>query len=465
MLTLHCLPRRARALSLLVLAAGAVARTLPAQTTDRARVQAAVDSMAAAALGTGRLAGITIGVVQGRDTLVLRPYGKADLELDVPTPPRAIYEIGSITKQFTAAAILLLAEQGKLSLDDPLTKHLSTYPTQGHTVTIRRLLDHTSGIQGYTEMPAFGQLMSQRLPRDTLVRLFSTAPFTFAPGEALVYNNSGYFLLGLIIEKVSGQTYGDFVKQHLFDKAGMSDSRYCNEREIVKHRAHGYDYTPRGLTVKAHLDHTWPYAAGSLCSTVGDLIAWHHALHGGRMLKNTSYRAMTTPGTLNDGTRVRYAMGVMVDSLAGHRVIRHGGDINGFRSDAAWFPDAQLTIVALTNTLGPVAPGQIVQSIAELILGRPAEPAVALDHPVSDYVGRYSGVGRGDSMTITVTADGGTVRLGMGNGPAAAARYVGGETFMQGRNRFTFVRENGRVTALRVDVVVIATRLARVSGG
>lgn len=160
--------------------------TAHAQTRDRTRIAAAVDSLVADALKGGRAAGMSVAVVRGRDTIVMKGYGYADLEFNVATPPRAIYEIGSVTKQFTAAALLQLQEQGKLSLDDELTKYLPSYPTQGRQITLRRLLDHTSGIKGYTELPEFGALMMRKLPRDSLVALFASKPFDFEPGEAAV---------------------------------------------------------------------------------------------------------------------------------------------------------------------------------------------------------------------------------------------------------------------------------------
>jgi CubicO group peptidase (beta-lactamase class C family) len=150
-------------------------------------------------------------------------------------PADASFEIGSVTKQFTAASILLLAERGRLSVDDEVTKYLPDYPTHGQRITIRHLLTHTSGIKGYTEMSEFGDLMKLTKPRETLVTLFGEKPLDFVPGAALVYNNSAYFLLGLIIEKLSGQTYADFVKSNLFDKAGMPGSYYCSESAVPHH--------------------------------------------------------------------------------------------------------------------------------------------------------------------------------------------------------------------------------------
>ena len=191
---------------------------------------ARIDSIVNRPIAAGKMAGASVAVVKGQDTILIKGYGKADLEFDVATPEDAIYEIGSVTKQFTAAAILLLAEQGKLSLTDDITKHFPNYNTQGNRITVRRLLDHTSGIKGYTEIPEFRTLMLVEAPRDSLVGIFSKKPFDFKTGEEEIYNNSAYFLAGLLIEKLSGKSYADFVKENLFDKAGMTNSRYCSEK-------------------------------------------------------------------------------------------------------------------------------------------------------------------------------------------------------------------------------------------
>ena len=184
-------------------------------------------------------------------------------EWDVPMPVDAVFEIGSVTKQFTAAAVLRLRDEGKLDLDADITEYLPDYPTQGHRIPVRRLLDHTSGIKGYTEMASFGPISTRRLPRDSLVALFAAEPFDFPPGEAQIYNNSAYFLLGLIIEKVSGVSYEEYVERELFAKLGMARSSYCSNSDVVARRARGYQ-SMGGVLVRApYLDHTWPYAAGS----------------------------------------------------------------------------------------------------------------------------------------------------------------------------------------------------------
>lgn len=442
----------------------ALAPAVHAQRANRAATIAAIDSLVAASLKDGRAAGMSVGVVRGNDTLVLKAYGKADLELDVPTPPRAVYEIGSVTKQFTAAAALLLVEEGKLSLDDDLTKYMPDYPTAGNRIPLRRLLDHTSGIKGYTELPKFGTIMTRKLAKDSLVALFKDVPFDFPTGAGMVYNNSAYFLMGMIIEKVAGMTYGDFVAKRFFEPLGMRDSHYCNERKIVKNRAHGYDMGPGGqLLLKAYLDHTYPYAAGSLCSTAADLVTWLQALHGGRVLPERAYRSLISPDTLNDGVRLRYAKGVSLHDVAGHAAIEHGGGINGYLSETVWVPDEKLAVVVLINTAGPVSPDSVAASIVDVVLGRPAIPAVLTMAPgVALYAGTYQGAGRGAPLIITFVADSGHLSARLPGNPAAVRlQAVGNDTFARGRERFTFMRDSGKVVRVRVDRVYQNTVLTK----
>lgn len=422
---------------------------------------ATIDSIIGARTGTGKAAGAAVAVVRGRDTLLMKGYGYADLEFDVPMPANALFEIGSVTKQFTAAAILRLVEQGKVSLDDDVTKHLPDYPTNGHRIPVRRLLDHTSGIKGYTEIPEFGRLMVQKLPKDTLVKIFSRYPFDFPPGEEEIYNNSAYFLAGLIIEKASGMSYADFVKQELFDKAGMADSRYCSEREIVERRAHGYDAADStGRLVRAgYLDHTWPYAAGSLCSTVGDLVAWNRALHGGQVLSPAMYQEMITPGRLNDGTPIRYALGLATVPLAGRRAIWHDGGINGFVSLNRYLPDDSLSVVVLWNSATQDL--DVGEDIIEAVLGAAPDGAQPLSGDAAEYAGTWAGRGRGRAMEVKISADSGQVTMVQGNGTPDTLTYIGNDTWKSGGTLLTFEREAGRPARLRFDGGYIHVKLER----
>ncbi len=439
----------------LTLAAVAVAHPCagqqPNRPLDRSRFTATVDSIVAAALKPGASAGAAVAVVRGADTLVLRGYGYADVEFDVPMPARAIFEIGSVTKQFTAAAVLQLVEQGKVSLDDDLTKYLPTYATHGRHLTVRRLLDHTSGIRNYTDIPGFAAIQARKLPKDSLVALFAAEPFDFEPGAAMSYTNSGYFLLGLIIERASGLSYAEYVQRNLFQRAGMADSRYCGERAVFKRRAHGYQPDSGTLMRAAYMDHTYPYAAGSLCSTVNDLVAWNAALHGGRILGPRAYTEMVTPGTLADGTPLRYAKALAVDSTLGRRRLHHSGGIYGFVSEVAYFPDDRTSIVVLLNTSGSVSPTAMAQGIAEALYGRPATPAARFAGDLAQFAGEYGA--RPGTPAMHVALVDGALALQPASGAATPLRYLGGDTFEAGAGRYTFLREGGRVTRLRADNV------------
>jgi CubicO group peptidase (beta-lactamase class C family) len=420
-----------------------------------ATLRSAIDAIVEAPIKAGKVAGASVAVAQRGQTVVAKSYGAADLELDAPMPADASFEIGSVTKQFTAASILLLAERGQLSIDDDLHKFLPEYPTYGERITIRHLLTHTSGIKGYTELPEFGDLMKLKKPVETLVTLFGGKPLDFKPGEALVYNNSAYFLLGLIIEKVSGGSYADFVKTNLFDKVGMPGSYYCSETALHRHHAHGYDTSNGTLVQKGYISHVWPYSAGSLCSTASDLSAWLASLHGGRVLTADSYRAMTTPATLADGTRTRYGFGVGVAELAGRRAVFHGGGINGFLSEVEYFPDSGLSIVVLLNTAGPVGPSDLARQIENAVLGPPPGNPPTFTGDLASFAGVYTGVGRGRPTTITIAAaaDGLAMKGAEPSSTTQVLAYRGGDTFGVKDTLVTFEREGGRVARLKLDAV------------
>jgi N-acyl-D-amino-acid deacylase len=413
---------------------------------------ARIDAIIEAPIAAGRVAGASVAVVKGGTTILMKGYGLADLELAVPTPPGVTYEIGSVTKQFTAAAILLLQEDGKLSLDDEVTRFLPDYPTQGHRITLRRLLDHTSGIKGYTELAEFREFQRLDRPRDALVKMFSAQPFDFAPGEEQIYNNSAFFLLGLVIEKASGMSYAAFVQQRLFDRVGMASSYYCSERTVRKNHAHGYDTAAGVLVHKGFLDHDWPYAAGSLCSNTADLVAWNRALHGGTVLSPASYAAMTTPGVLTDGTALRYGLGISVADIGGRRAIAHGGAISGFLAESQYYPDEDLVIVVLLNTAGPVGPRTLAREIADAVLGPAPNRSRPFAGDAAAYAGVYSGRGRGQAATVTIAAQGqGLTLTRTGGAKPEALEYRGGQTFAFGDTLVTFESRDGVVARLRLD--------------
>jgi CubicO group peptidase (beta-lactamase class C family) len=444
----------------------ATAGTVHAQ--DRATLISRLDSLAGAPVQEGRAAGISVAVVRGRDTLLLKGYGHANIELDVPMPANAVHEIGSVTKQFTAAAILQLRDEGKLSLDDDLTKFLPGFPTHGRSIPIRRLLDHTSGIKGITEIQAFGTLQHRGWPRDSAIALFAREPFEFGVGEAMIYNNSAYILLGHIIEKASGTTYEKYIEEKVFAPLGMTDSRYCDNHEIVKNRAYGYQIQGTNRRRALMNDHTWPWSAGSLCSTAGDMVTWLQALHGGRVVSEASYREMTTGSRLNDGTPLRYGMALTVGTdVRGARTIGHGGAIGGFGAHTAWYPDEQLAVVVLINSNGPVSPSALASELAGEIIPSTPTPPQFFTGDAADLVGRYAGPSRGREMIVEVSRnEEGRLVASVNGSPTQPIPWIEGWRFGNpNATLVTFERAGttGPATILRWDTGVGYSVLRRVT--
>lgn len=402
--------------------------------------------------------GIVAAVVRGGDTLLLQAYGKADVEWDVPMSLDAMFEIGSVTKQFTAVAVLQLRDEGKLSLDDEITRWLPDYDMRGHTVTLRHLLAHTGGIADFTEAREFGGLSTNiRFPRDSAYVLQRRLAPQFAPGEAQIYNNAGFWLLGLVIEKASGMTYEDYIEQKIFAPLGMTRSMYCNSMENVPRRAHGYFVSRDSLIRRAWtVAHTWPFAAGSLCSTVGDMVTWLRALHRGRVLSPASYAEFITPARLNDGTPLRYSMGLQVGpDPSGLLYLGHGGRGPGFWVEAGWYPEAQMAVVVMINNVGPLDPQEVVTDLADEVLGwTPPAPRRFTGDP-APLLGRYVGPGRGEDMTVEVVQTPQGLGFAINGAPPRAIPWIEGLTFGRGLPRLIFRRANGvsgPVTELRYSM-------------
>lgn len=374
--------------------------TAPAQTrAQRARVVATIDSLATAFVADGPVAGVSVAVVKGRDTILMKGYGLADIENEVPASATTVYRIGSITKQFTSAAIMRLVDEGKLSLDDTLGKMLPSVAPAWQGVTLRRLLNHTSGIRSYTSIGRRWQSRwrEDMLP-DTIVGLVRGDTLDFKPGAQWRYNNTGYVLLGMIIERASGKPYATYLEDAFYKPLGLSQTYYCSQKPIIKHRAQGYDRAGRQLLNTEYLSMTQPFSAGALCSTVGDLVAWQRALVGGRIVRPTSYVAMTTPEALTDGKPITYGFGLGVGTLEKHRKVSHGGGINGFITDLVYYPDDTLHVVVLANT-SPSNPGRLGDQIARVALGLPLRtPPAGVALAAAErarYVGNYTLTGPG----------------------------------------------------------------------
>jgi D-alanyl-D-alanine carboxypeptidase len=425
--------RRLRAIALTLGFLGAWT-TAEAQRPTRAALQRIVDSLVADALTEGPVAAMSIAVVRGRDTIVMKGYGLADVENDVRASAQTVYRIGSITKQYTAAAILQLVEQGRLSIDDSIGKHLPTIPATWRRVPIRQLLNHTSGIPSYTSAgPRWATRMRLDLPHDSLIGIIANDSMDFAAGSQWRYNNTGYYLLGMLIERVAGRSYADVVRERLTTPLGLRATMYCETRPIIKRRAQGYQVGPDDKLANADpLSMTQPFSAGALCSTVGDLVAWQRALAAGRVVKPASYAAMTSPEKVA-GT---YGYGLVMDSLGGRPRVQHGGGINGFNSMLQYYPADTLSIAILANTNGPWA-DRVANNIARAALALPlvAPPPRLLDlATTADERARIAGTYRlalpnGRTLELRVFERDGKVLAQGQDQPEIPLRYQGNSTF------------------------------------
>jgi D-alanyl-D-alanine carboxypeptidase len=395
------------------LAAGALLLTLSAPPA-RAAAPAATSGLAAyadkalAAVYPSGQPGAAAIVVQDGKVLLRKGYGMANLELGVPSSPEMVFELGSVTKQFTAAAILLLQERGKLSVTDDITKYLPDFPTHGQTITIENLLTHTSGIPSYTGLPEWYAKIREDLKPAEVIALFKDKPLEFNPGERWAYDNSGFFLLGAIIEKVSGQSYEQFVEQEIFQKLGMTHSRYGHADELIPRRASGYSKDDKGFHNADYISMTSPYAAGALMSTVDDLAIWDRALSGETLLRKASLDRMFTTAKLKSGLPVQYGFGMGVFDLAGRHVQMHGGDIPGFTTVVARAPAERLFVAILSNNeAADPRPDEVALRIVAKALGQPLEEikTIPLDpKALADYPGVY----RFDEQTTrAITQEGG----------------------------------------------------------
>lgn len=291
--------------------------------------------------------GAALKVLQNGKAIKTSVYGLANLEHQAPVKPETVFEIGSITKQFTAAGILLLAQDGKLTLDDPIARHLQNTPNAWADVTVRHLLAHTSGIKSYTGLD--GYELTRRHSQEQFIRKIGAHPLEFQPGDSWKYSNTGYSLLGYIIENVSGQNFWNFMHQRIFQPLDMIATTNRFPTLVIPNRASGYEKT-NGMHINRDYDLTDVFAAGAMVSTVGDLARWDTALNGEKILSAESKQAAWTLAALNNGKPTKYGLGWYIDSVEGRRNIGHGGSTSGFSASLQRFPDDHLTVILLTNT-------------------------------------------------------------------------------------------------------------------
>jgi CubicO group peptidase (beta-lactamase class C family) len=353
-----------------------------------------VDEYVQAEMQKRNIPGLSLAVVRNGEVVQAKGYGLANVELNVAATPETIYQSGSVGKQFTATLVMMLVEEGKLSLDDPIGKHIAGAPAIWQDITVRHLLTHTSGISNslYQKIN-----MRQDYTEDELVQEIAALPLDFQPGEKWNYSNPGYVMLGILIHKVAGKFYGDLLREKVFEPLGMTSARIIDEADIIPHRADGYRLVDGALKnqewVAPKLNTT---ADGALYLTVLDMAKWDAALYSEKLLKRASLDLMWTPAKLKEGKAVPmgYGFGWVTGEVRGHRFVRHGGGWQGFSTNIVRYVDKKLTVIVLTNLAG-VDAGVIADGIAglyepELTPEVIERKEVRIDPAVFDaYIGEY----------------------------------------------------------------------------
>ena len=345
-----------------------LAALLPAQTAPDP-----VADYVRAEMQSQHIPGLALLVARHGEIVRAQGFGLSNVELQTPVKPETIFQSGSVGKQFTATAVMMLVEEGKVALDDPLTKYFKDAPPAWNEVTVRQLLSHTAG---FTDYPKDFDMRRDRT-EDELLKLVQSIPLAYPPGTQWAYSNLGYLTLGIMIHHVTGRFYGDFLQDRIFGPIGMKTTRIISEADIVPNRAAGYRLVKDELKnqewVAPMLNTT---ADGSLYFSILDLAKWDAALYTEKLLKQSSLDLMWTPTKLKDGTPNSdgYGFGWFMDKRRGHRVISHDGSWQGFKSDISRYVDDQLTVVVLAN-IEEANPEVIVSHVAQMYLSAPGHAA------------------------------------------------------------------------------------------
>jgi CubicO group peptidase (beta-lactamase class C family) len=385
-------------------------------------------------------------VSQNDKVIFQKSFGSADLEWGIPNTSTTKFRLGSLTKQFTAASILLLEERGKLNIEAPVKTYMPDAPAAWDKVTIFNLLTHTSGIPSFTGFPDYSATEAVATTPEKLLARFRDKPLEFQPGEKWNYSNSGYVLLGYLIEKISGQSYSDFVQQNIFGPLGMKDSGYDLNSAIVLHRAMGYTPSKKGPVHAGYIDMTIPFSAGGLYSTTEDLLRWEQGLFGGKLLSAASLKKMTTP------FKQDYAFGIASSSKGGRKVIEHNGGIEGFNTQLSYYPDDKLIVIVLANLNGN-APEEIAQNLARIAHGETVtknserkEVTVPVN-VLEEYAGTYE---LAPTFSIVMTVENGQLMTQATNQPKLQLHAESATMFFlkEVEAQVEFVKEGGKVTKM-----------------
>jgi len=417
------------------------------------RLAKSIDSLVAPQF-QGNQPGVSILIAKKGQVVYQKTFGSASVELDVPLKPELTFDLGSITKQFTAVAILQLVEQGKIALTDSIQRFIKDFPSKGYTITIENLLTHTSGIPDYMQLET-GDPYAERkdFTPKAIIDLFKTLPLQFEPGTKFSYSNSGYFLLGYVIAQVSGENYYKYVQDHILTPLGLNHTFLNHPNEIIPNHVNGYKKEGDQYKKADYWSATLPYAAGDLISNTADLFTWHQALYSGKVLKKESLDKAFAPFILKDGTSAGYGYGWYQKDFNGVKSIGHGGAITGFLTDETYYPGQDVYVAILCNC-ECIAKDDLSLAIAGLALGKPLQTDLVLnDSVLNGYTGTYAMLPdqkrtmviakKGDHLVADVKGQGSFELLFQSDTafdfkgiPGASAR---------------FVMENGKVTGFVVE--------------
>ncbi|MEO7083071.1 MAG: serine hydrolase domain-containing protein [Gemmatimonadaceae bacterium] len=441
----------------LAMLAGFSSASAQRSTITRAAFRSRADSLVFTYLAESHAPGASFAVIRGNDTLAYGAYGLANVDAARAPTAATIYEIGSNTKQFTSAAIMKLVERGRVKLDDDLSKYVPQFPLHGKRVSIRQLLTHTSGIHDYTTSPDWPKTWNDVLSPDAIIKFVAADTFDFAPGTAYRYDNTGYVLLGMVIEKATGQKYARYLDAQFFKPLGLRQTSYCPSKTSDPAFALGYSKGPNGTVRAQFLDLSHPFAAGALCSTVGDFAQWQRALASGRVVSPASYALMSTADTLNNGRKINYGFGLVPGTFDGHKTVSHTGGIPGFATAAEYVADDSLSVVVFTNYDG-ASPQPLVQNLLRAAYGEelmrappPRGAAPALSTTDRDAIlGSYTlQLPSGQPLPIKFFVDG-TRLMAQAQGQSAnEMHYLGNYAFgvaFDPALRFTFTIDAGKAT-------------------
>ena len=339
--------------------------------------------------------GAAVNIIRNGKIIFRKGYGLANLELNVPIEPNMVFRIGSITKQFTAVCILKLFEQGMLTLKDDINKHLPDFNTHGHKISIENLLTHTSGIPNYNEMAEWQKVRSMDITPEELIALFNGKNLEFNPGDDFMYSNSGYVLLGVIIEKITGMKYSDFIREIIFNPLKMNQSYYDTSEMIIPNRVNGYSRNGHEYSNASYLNINHAYAAGSLASTIDDLAIWDNSIYKGKIVNINLLSKAFKPFMLRNSISTNYGYGWRVYLHEGLSMYEHAGGINGFLACSLRIPEEKVFISILSNCDNPqeMLPDFVALNLSNILLNKPLNkikskinlPANKLD----DYIGTY----------------------------------------------------------------------------